>query len=286
MANKKSKRMRISQRGKAGIDPGQPDDDAVDEVPGEPVSRREARHLGFVGAASPKEMLQPISDSEANTRLIQDRRERHIPPEVLKHIHLAGNHLDKGEPGKALEIAQLVLERYPTLPEIRLIMIRAFMELGNFAGAMSLLQSLPKSEVTGEILYYRGVAHAKLGQAAEAIRHLESARKDPELHPTQRDHAATLLVRLLQGPVTSLTDIPSVLAWDRGRMHPRPISKRIRRRRQGKILSWFFLILFGLLVLLVLALRYWPEICGPIPGYMDALWPRVERMLEGKIVIE
>ncbi len=152
---------------KSGFTFGQPpeaaDDDIADidaiEVSGEPVSRSEAKNLGFVQFDTSRE----AKASSAVFRL--DQLPGDISGDLSKKLEAAWHHLKQNDIDEALTLAQEVVWEYPSLVAAKVIIARCFINRKEYDLALNLLQAIGDSEMNAETLYYIGTVILRMPDA-------------------------------------------------------------------------------------------------------------------------
>ncbi len=182
---------------KSGFTFGQPpeaaDDDIADidaiEVSGEPVSRSEAKNLGFVQFDTSRE----AKASSAMFRLEQLPSD--ISGDLSKKLETAWRHLKRNEIDDALTLAQEVVWEYPSLVAAKVIIARCFVNRKEYAKALNILQAVGSSDLTAETHYYVALCQSRLGKLKEAQDALKQAKALPA-DPVTRKRLTDLTLQL------------------------------------------------------------------------------------------
>ena len=256
------------------------DEEALD-VEGEAISRAEAARLGFLdfdlGVPS-----HPRREAENTDYLPTDPSEHLVDaPRVADKIHAAETFLDAGNLDDALEVAQEAVREHPASPKPRIIMARAFMGLGDYAKALSILLTLPQAEQTAETLYYRGLACAKLNRRDEAVKLLDAAIAQSDSRFTLLPHAKDLVARLKSPPASDRLAFPAFSGLSQG-ARPTPLDRKKRRRRWGRfatLLVTLPVLLIGALALFLALGRMYPAILDQLPHTLSNLWQLLDQAL-------
>lgn len=153
---------------------GQDDEDAgeVDaiEVSGEPVSRSEAKNMGFAQFDSSREA------KESSSLFRQEHLPSGLSDELTKKLEKAWQHLKKNELDDALTLAQEVVWESPDLVAPKVVIARCFINLKEYNKAFNILQAIPEDDTNAEILYYTALCLSRLGKVKEAIDTLKLAK--------------------------------------------------------------------------------------------------------------
>ncbi len=204
----------------------------VVEVEGEPISRSQARQLGIVdfdvvsgGTAHEAEAAEKTAPLPETSRAAASEP---LSGPALK-IGAAKKFLAGGNMEEALALAQEVVHENGASAEARVVMVRAFMGMGDYAKTLAMLQAVTKSEETAETLYLRGLASASLNRRSEAVRHLQAALAKQSADPEILEQAKKLLDRLQQPAAATLQN---GMGWNKG-PRARPVTRRMRRKRRG-----------------------------------------------------
>lgn len=160
-----------------GVPPEQDNDADMDvdavEVSGEPVTRSEARNLGFSHVDSGRGMRATGAMHKP------DPLPADIPPELSKKLEAAWQHLKRNEIEEALTLAQEAVWESPTLVPAKIIIARCFMNRKEYPKALNILQAVDASDLTAETQYYIALCHSRLGRIKEGIDALKKAKGMP-----------------------------------------------------------------------------------------------------------
>ncbi len=174
--------------------PPEPDDggigdvDAI-EVSGEPVSRSEAKTLGFVQFDTSRE----AKASSAVFRL--DQLPGDISGDLSKKLEAAWHHLKQNDIDEALTLAQEVVWEYPSLVAAKVIIARCFINRKEYAKALNILQAVGAADFTAETHYYIALCQNRLGKIKEAQDALKQAKALPA-DPVTRKRVTDLALQL------------------------------------------------------------------------------------------
>ncbi len=142
------------------------------EVDGEPVSRSEAKRLGFASIDNAREA------KSATARLRLD----HLPPDVgnelAQKLERSWFHLKRNEIDEALTLAQEVVWEYPTLAPAKLVIARCFINRREYEKGLNILATIPEGDRDAEILYFLGLCQSRIGKAKEAM---DTLRRSAEI---------------------------------------------------------------------------------------------------------
>ena len=143
--------------------------DAI-EVSGEPVSRSEAKNMGFAQFDSTKEA------KSSSSLFRQDQLPSNLSDELAKKLEKAWQHLKRNEIDEALTLAQEVVWESPDLVAPKLVIARCFINRKEYTKAINILQAIPESDSNAEIMYYSALCLSRLGKVKEAIDTLKMAK--------------------------------------------------------------------------------------------------------------
>jgi tetratricopeptide (TPR) repeat protein len=163
---------------------------AIIDVLGEPVSRSEAKSLGYSSFGNLR-----AGSTRAVTRIMH----RPLPPDLeaplADKMETAWNHLRCNELDEAMTLAQEVAWEKPDLVSAKLLIARCFIVRDQNDKALAILSAIPDPERDAEILYYTGFCQSRLGKTKEAIATLQQSQKN-STDTLIRQRAGDLLLSL------------------------------------------------------------------------------------------
>ncbi len=243
-----------------GVDP----DQEVVEVVGEPVSRCEAYALEAELAAA-ADKCDPQADEEEKplgrrTERIPGPEKQDAPQDPMTVKLLRSEEmLVSGNLEAALVFAQEAAKDPRTAKPARIIIARAFMEQGENAKALSVLQAIPKTEDSAESLYYRGLAAARLNRTDEAVKYLAKALTLPEPDVSRRAGCQALYDRIVQAKDAKDTEAPCAMGGLTG-ARPKPVARAKRRYRPKAATKLIAAILLIAIVLILIFFTFYSSV--------------------------
>ncbi len=186
-------------------DSGGEDDDAV-EVAGEPVSRGEARRLGF----SQFDVTWDAKGATAVFRL--DQLPSDISGDLSAKLERAWQFLKRNEIDEAFTLAHEVVWEYPSLVAAKVIISRCLINRKEYGKALNILQAVPDFDRNAEVLYYIALSKSRQGKIREALDALKQARSLPA-EILIRKRISDLLAHL-QGERTACPSCGKQVAYD------------------------------------------------------------------------
>jgi tetratricopeptide (TPR) repeat protein len=150
------------------------DDGETVEVAGEPVSRIEARSMGYSSLGNTRSTRRV--SNYANTRILRERLPVDLGEELVQKLEKAWNHLRRNELTEAMTISQEVAWENPSLLAAKLIIARCFIVRRQHDKALAILTAIPEAERDAETMYYIGLCQSRLGKTKEAIQTLQQSR--------------------------------------------------------------------------------------------------------------
>ncbi len=234
------------------------------EVVGEPISRSEAFALESELAAKSLKNAKPLP---------MGRQTERVDP-VTGKVLRAEEMLASGKMEDALVFAQDAAKDPRTAKHARLIIARAFMEQGENAKALSVLQAIPRGDETAESLYYRGLAAARLNRTDEAVKYLAKALSLPESDASRRAGCQALYDRIIQAREAKNEPPSSAIGGLTG-ARPMPVP-RAKRRYRTKVATKLA-VGIAVIVLLPIAIVFglWlfsPENYASLRSHLPASW--------------
>lgn len=237
-------------------------DTDIVEVVGEPVSRCEADALEAEHTAAvlkhvtSRPGVAPEQPQGRRTERIpvpdkQEKQEAPHDPTIAKLLR-SEEMLTSGNLEAALVLAQEAAKDQRTAKQARLIIARAFMEQGEDAKALSVLQAIPKTDESAEALYYRGLTAARLNRTDEAVKYLEKALTLPESDASRRAGCQALYDRINQAKDAKDTETTRAIGGLTG-ARPKPLA-RAKRRYRSKVATKLTIAIVAIIFLPILFL--------------------------------